>query len=96
MNALEKITGLVKGYPRADILRDFHIDYLHWWTFLAAYYEIGECTFAQIVHIRDKLSRGQRLDKTDQEWYRRNRELVDFKRKYTDAEDELMKQWGGG
>lgn len=71
-------------------------EYLHWWTFLAAYYEIGECTFAQIVHIRDKLSRGQRLDKADQEWYRRNRELVDFKRKYTDAEDELMKQWGGG
>lgn len=71
-------------------------EYMHWWTFLAAYYEIGECTFAQIVHIRDKLARGQALDKADREWYRRNRELVDFKRKYTGAEDALMKQWGGG
>ena len=70
------------------------VEYMHWWTFLAAYYEIGECTFAQIVHIRDKLARGQPLDKTDREWYRRNRELVDFKRKYTGAEDELAKSWG--
>lgn len=68
---------------------------LHWWTFLAAYNEIGDCTFAQIVRIRDKLARGKALDKQDREWYRRNRELVDFKRKYTDADNELFKQWGG-
>lgn len=33
--------------------------YLHWWTFLSAYMEIGECTFAQIVRIRDAKSRGK-------------------------------------
>lgn len=71
-------------------------EYLHWWTFLAAYYEIGDCTFAQIVRIRDRLARGKALDKQDREWYRDNRHLVDFKRKYTEAEDELMKKWGGG
>ena len=27
-------------------------DYLHWWTFISAYYEIGDCLFAQIVRIR--------------------------------------------
>lgn len=27
MTALEKITGLVKGYPRANILRDFQVDF---------------------------------------------------------------------
>lgn len=72
------------------------VEYLHWWTFLAAFYEIGDCTFAQIVRVRDRLARGGALDKTDREWYRRNRELVDFKRKYTSAEDELVKLWGGG
>ena len=30
------------------------VPYLHWWTFISAYYEIGDCTFAQIVSIRDK------------------------------------------
>lgn len=70
--------------------------YLHWWTFLSAYMEIGECTFAQIVHIREAKSRGRKLDASDQEWYRRNRELVDLKTKYTSAEEELLKKWGGG
>jgi len=27
LNALEKITGFIKSYPGADILRDFQIDY---------------------------------------------------------------------
>ena len=52
------------------------------------------CFLARIVHIRDK--RGQSLDKADREWYRRDRELVNFKRKCTDVEDVLMKQQGGG
>ena len=71
-------------------------EHLHWWTFLAAYQEIGDCAFAQVVRIRDRLARGRALDKPDLEWYRRNRHLVDFKRRYTSADDELMKEWGGG
>jgi hypothetical protein len=71
------------------------VEYMHWWTFLAAYSEIGDCTFAQVVRIRDHLARGKPLDKSDREWYRKNRHLVDFKRKYTSADDALMKEWGG-
>lgn len=70
------------------------VEYVHWWTFLAAFYEVGDCTFAQIVRVRDRLARGRPLDKQDQEWYRNNRHLVDFKRKYTSAEDEMAKSWG--
>ena len=70
------------------------IEYLHWWSFLSAYYEIGgNCVFAQIVQIRDKLARGKTLDKAEREWYRHNRNLVDFKQTYTATEDELLKQW---
>lgn len=69
-------------------------EYIHWWTFLAAYQEIGDCTFAQVVRIRDHLARGKKLDKSDMEWYRKNRHLVDFKRKYTEAEDTEAKKWG--
>ena len=69
------------------------VEYMHWWTFLLAYYEIGDCTFAQIVRIRDLRARGKPLDKTDQDWYKRNRRLVDFKRKYTEQDEEKFSKW---
>ena len=69
------------------------MEYVHWWTFLAAYQEIGDSTFAQVVRIRDRLRRGK-MDKADWEWYRRNRQLVDFRRKYTEAENAEAQKWG--
>lgn len=67
---------------------------MHWWTFISYYYEIGsDCVFSQIVRIRDQKARGKQLDKTDREWYRRNRELVDFKTVYTQREDDLVAQF---
>lgn len=70
------------------------LEYLHWWTFLSAYYEIGDCTFAQVVHIRDLKARGKPLDKADREWYRKNQHLVDFKTKYTEDDQNALKKWG--
>ena len=73
------------------------VDYMHWWTFLSFFSEIGaDCLFAQIVRIREKKARGKPLDKEEQKFYRENRQLVDFKTNYTDAEHEILKQWGGG
>lgn len=69
---------------------------VHWWTFISAYREIGDCTFAQVVRIRDRKARGKSLDKQDREWYRRNRDLVDIQEKYTSAEQDFLKTWGGG
>lgn len=70
------------------------IPYLHWWTFIGAYNEIGDCLFAQIVQIRDKKAKGKKLNKEEREWYKHNREKVDFKTKYSAAEEELLKKWG--
>lgn len=69
---------------------------LHWWTFLSAYYEIGDCLFAQIVRIREKKAKGKKLDKSEQEFYRKNRDLIDIKTHYSEAEDDLVKMWTGG
>ena len=66
------------------------VTYLHWWTFVSAYYEIGDCLFARIVGIRDKKAHGKRLDKSEQEWYRKNREIIDFKRNYTAADKAAL------
>ena len=42
------------------------LEYLHWWTFLSAFMEIGECTFSTYVGIRDKLNKGKKLDKYEE------------------------------
>lgn len=70
------------------------LPYLHWWTFTSAYMEIGDCTFAQIVRIRSQLAKGRALDKSDREWYRQNRHLVDLKMKYTEQENAVLSAWG--
>lgn len=67
---------------------------LHWWTFLSAYMEIGDCLFSQVVGIRSKKARGKALDKADQEFYRRNKDIVDIKTKYTREQNDLLKEWG--
>lgn len=54
------------------------IDYLHFWTFLSAYYEIGECTFQNVVSIRSKRAKGKKLENWEQEFYRENKKMVDL------------------
>lgn len=68
-------------------------DYLHWWSFLSAYQEIGDCLFAQVVSIRKKRMQGKKLDKADAQFYRDNRDLVDLKREQTAAEKALLEEW---
>lgn len=69
---------------------------LHWWTWMAAYMEIGDCLFAQVVGIRSKLAQNKPLDKSDREFYRNNRELVDIETKYTPDEDAFISRLIGG
>lgn len=69
------------------------VQYMHWWSFLSAYYEIGDCTFAQIVRIRSLRAQGKKMDAGDREWYRKNRELVDIQTQYTREENEQVSAW---
>ena len=79
--------------------RDYDIETntggIHWWTILAAYAEIGDCLFAQIVRIRDKKAKGKPLDKSDREFYRKNRDIIDIKQTYSEAENDLVNLWTG-
>lgn len=64
---------------------------LHWWTFLAAYMEIGgDCTFAQFANIRKKLARGEKLEKWEREFYLQNRERIDIVNKASEAEQDFL------
>ena len=57
------------------------IPYLHWWTFMGYFQEIGDCLFSRVVAIRSKRAKGKKLDDADKEFYKNNKQLVDFNRK---------------
>ncbi|MGN0654150.1 MAG: Gp15 family bacteriophage protein [Oscillospiraceae bacterium] len=55
---------------------------LHWWTFLSAYYEIGECLFATVVSLRNKQKNHKKLEKWERDFIRENADLVNIKKRY--------------
>ena len=65
--------------------------YLHWWTFLGAYMEIGESLFSTVLGIRRKWAKGQKLEKWEQEFYKANRAMVELRRPET-AEDRARRE----
>lgn len=71
--------------------------YIHWWTFLGAYMEIGESLFSNIVHIRQKKAKGKKLEKWEQDFYKENKSLIDFKQKNqrSEEEKELLRDYFG-
>lgn len=52
------------------------LPFLHWWSFLGAFGEVGEGLFSQIVHIRQKMGKGEKLNDAEKEFCRKNEELV--------------------
>ena len=64
--------------------------YCHFWTFLGAYMEIGDCTFSTIVSIRSKRAKGKKLEKWEEEYIREHRKMVELPRKLTAEEQEFL------
>ena len=73
------------------------VEYMHWWTFLGAYMEIGEGLFSNIIHIRQKKAKGKKLEKWEQEFYKENKSLIDFqhKEKRSNEEKEMLRDYFG-
>lgn len=86
----EQDFGLIVGPVNRVLGADVRgMEQLHWWTFLAAYMEIGDCMFAQVVAIRKKRAEGRKLSKEDRAFLRENRDLVELRTHYT-AEEEAV------
>lgn len=62
------------------------VKYMHWWTFLGAYMEIGESLYSTVIDIRQKKKKKKKLEKWEEEFYRENKSIVDLKERYTEAE----------
>lgn len=64
------------------------LPYLHWWTFLGYYMEIGESIFSQVLAIRKKKIKKKKLEKWESDFYRENKKIIDLKKKETRSEEE--------
>lgn len=69
------------------------VKYIHWWTFIGFYMEIGECVFSEVIYIRQKLRKKQKLEKYERDFYRDNKELIELpviKTKEDEEEDRII------
>lgn len=62
------------------------LQYMHWWTFLGAYMEIGKGLYSQILSIRAKKIKGQKIEKWERQFYTENKHLIDLDTRYSDEE----------
>lgn len=74
-------------------------EYLHWWTFMGYYMSIGESALSTIVSIRDKIVKGKKLEKYEQEYKKNNPEYFnwDFQSTTDKDMDKLVREiWNSG
>lgn len=74
------------------------LPYLHWWTFVGYYMEIGESLFTTVISIRQKKDKHKKLEKWEQQFYRDNKDLIVLKKKLSAEEKaelaRLEELWG--
>lgn len=73
------------------------LPYLHWWTFVGAYMEIGDGTLATVIGIRDKLARGRKLETYERQYYHDHPEEFEFSQDKARKErerSEILDIWG--
>ncbi len=72
------------------------LSYLHWWTFFGYFMEIRESLFTSVLNIRQKKARGKRLEKWERDFYKENKDIIDFERKDSDEvkkEKDSIAKW---
>lgn len=61
-------------------------EYIHWWTFLGYFSEIGDGLFSQVLNIRSKKAKGKKLEKWELEFFSEHRGLIELKQVYSAEE----------
>lgn len=73
--------------------------YLHWWTFMGYYLNIGDSAFSTIVGIRNKIKNGKKLENHEKEFKRDNPQYFVWDSQTTEesqADDYLRSLWNNG
>ena len=94
-----KDSPLIASAINKNLGRDIRsMKYLHWWTFMGAYMEISEGLFHEILQIRQKKVAGKKLEKWEQDFYRKNKKLIDLsenkQKRPAEEEAELRELFG--
>lgn len=80
------IVSAVNNVARCEVRA---LEYLHWWTFIAYYMSVGECSLSYVVGIRGKIAKGKKLEKHEQAFKRENKHY--FINKHKQKEDEEIR-----
>lgn len=73
--------------------------YIHWWTFMGYFTAIGESPISTIIHIRDKIVNGKKLEKHEREYRRENPQYFTWNSKTVEENeaDKLVRElWNSG
>lgn len=68
------------------------VEYMHWWTFLGYFENVdNESLWSFVLSIRQKKSKGKKLEKYEQEFFNNNRSLCSIEKKFNPkkAEEQL-------
>lgn len=87
------IVSAINGVANTEIRA---LPYLHWWTFISYYMAVGDCALANIVSIRDKVARGKKLEKYEQEFKRNNPEYFIWKNQVENDMSFIKSIWNQG
>lgn len=68
------------------------VPYMHWWTFLGYFMEIGGSVYATVLELRGKRARGKKLEKSEQEYWKQNKDICELKRRET-AEERAEREY---
>lgn len=69
-----------------------NVAYMHWWTFLGYFYEVGEGVFSTVVSIRYKLKKHKKLENYERDFYRQNKAMIDLEVKLSEAERQAEQE----
>lgn len=90
------ICSAVNNVAKVEI-RD--IPYLHWWTFMGYYMSAGDSVLGTVISIRNKIVKGQKRDKGEQEFMRNNPQYFAWSAKNAEQQaldEEARKLWNSG
>lgn len=76
-------------FPAVNRVAGFEVRsaaFLHWWTFLGFFMEIRDSVYATVLALRQKRARGEKLEKWEQEFWRRNAGICRLRSRLSDAE----------
>lgn len=90
------IAGAVNAVAKKEVRAE---SYLHWWTFMGYYMNIGESAFSTVISIRHKIKAHKKLEKYEKEFRKDNPQYFVWDSKTSeDAELDyyVRNLWNGG